>query len=110
MVSFSLLRASFWNTNYLEGVSWRSGVSSTTSTLSGLGDEVQRGPVNGHVWVDTRRTVAPSGVMVALMAGLTRSVQGLLLKMGSRKTEAANLLDRLCHLFAIGQLVEASGV
>jgi hypothetical protein len=62
-----------------------------------------------------------SGVMVASTAGLARLMQGLILKMGSRNTEAATsrsgtlvrsegLPDRLCHLFFIGRLVEVFGV
>jgi hypothetical protein len=97
------------------------GVPSLVSTTAGLSGMEPRGLGDGRGLMDSRRTVALSGVMVASTAGLARLMQGLILKMGSRKTEAATskagtlvraegLPDQLCHLFAIGRPVEAFGV
>lgn len=59
--------------------------------LAGLGGMEQRCPGDGRGLMDARTTVALSGVMVTSTTRLARLVQGLFLKMGSRKTEAATL-------------------
>ena len=73
-VSFTLLRASFWNTNYLEGVSWRSGVSSATSMSVRLGGMALRGLDFGLM---DSHMVALSGIVAMPTADLILQGHGV---------------------------------
>jgi hypothetical protein len=97
-----------------------SGVFLLVSTMMVPGGAVRRGPGGGRMMMYERRAEALLDAMVASTTGLPRSMRRLLLKMGSWKTEAATssagtlvraevLPDWLCHLFAVGRLVEAFG-
>lgn len=61
-----------------------SGVSSTASTAAGLGSVSQRVLGDGRVTVDTRKEVAPSGVIAALTAGTMKIVRIFILKIAQR--------------------------
>jgi hypothetical protein len=65
-------------------VCWWSGVSSTTSTVAGLGGVVQRVLGDGRVMVDSRMEVALSSVVASSAAGTTKIVQIFILKITRR--------------------------
>ena len=70
--------------------------SSTTLTLMILGGMELRGIKDGRGLLDACRMVELFGVMVASMVGLSRSMRGLLLKMGSCKMAEVTLMLWVC--------------